>query len=147
MMEEIFVRGCKDCPDAAEILNWYRNLYYKEPYSTERGITALAINEILPDYVHQQTEIAQLIDENYLLKTKLEYQSCKDRIKPVKSCECRISYVKGNKSANDSEEVLDRLVTVLNECCDELWAVKDRFTIEEFAAMLLDKGVTVRRRR
>lgn len=30
---------------AAEILNYYRNLYYAEPQTTERGIVANAIND------------------------------------------------------------------------------------------------------
>ena len=32
---------------AAEILNYYRNLYYTEPQVTERGIMANAINDYL----------------------------------------------------------------------------------------------------
>ena len=32
---------------AAEILNYYRNLYYAEPQVTERGIVANAINDYL----------------------------------------------------------------------------------------------------
>lgn len=32
---------------AAEILNYYRNLYYAEPQVTERGIMANAINDYL----------------------------------------------------------------------------------------------------
>lgn len=32
---------------AAEILNYYRNLYYAEPQATERGIVANAINDYL----------------------------------------------------------------------------------------------------
>ena len=32
------------------ILNWYRNLYYKEPSHTERGIMALAINDLFMKY-------------------------------------------------------------------------------------------------
>lgn len=33
---------------AEEILNFYRNLYHSEPQSTEHGIVASALNEILP---------------------------------------------------------------------------------------------------
>lgn len=33
----------------AEILNWYRNCYYKEPDNTERGIVANALNSVLPE--------------------------------------------------------------------------------------------------
>lgn len=31
-----------------EILNYYRNLYYAEPQTTEQGVVANAINEVLP---------------------------------------------------------------------------------------------------
>lgn len=36
--------------DPLEILNWYRNLYYKEPSNTERGIMASAINDLFMKY-------------------------------------------------------------------------------------------------
>lgn len=36
--------------DSVEILNWYRNLYYKEPSNTERGIMANAINDLFMKY-------------------------------------------------------------------------------------------------
>lgn len=42
---------------ATEILNYYRNLYYTEPMTTERRIVAEAINEVLPTVVrHGQWE-------------------------------------------------------------------------------------------
>jgi hypothetical protein len=33
---------------AEEVLNYYRNLYHAEPQSTEHGIVAKALNDILP---------------------------------------------------------------------------------------------------
>ena len=36
--------------DPLEILNWYRNLYYKEPGNTEQGIMANAINDLFMKY-------------------------------------------------------------------------------------------------
>lgn len=42
----IFEDGCKNCTNSMEILNWYRNLYYKEPQDTEHGIMATAVNDI-----------------------------------------------------------------------------------------------------
>lgn len=33
-----------------EVLNWYRNLYYKEGSNTERGIMANAINDLFMKY-------------------------------------------------------------------------------------------------
>ena len=39
-----------DITDPIEILNWYRNLYYKEPSNTERGIMANAIGDLFMKY-------------------------------------------------------------------------------------------------
>lgn len=39
--------------DPLEILNWYRNLYYKEPSNTERGIMANAISDLFMKYRKQ----------------------------------------------------------------------------------------------
>ena len=36
--------------DPLEILNWYRNLYYKEGLNTENGIMANAINDLFVKY-------------------------------------------------------------------------------------------------
>lgn len=36
--------------DPIEILNWYRNLYYKEASDTERGIMANAIGDLFMKY-------------------------------------------------------------------------------------------------
>lgn len=36
--------------DPLEILNWYRNLYYKEGLNTERGTMACAINALFMTY-------------------------------------------------------------------------------------------------
>lgn len=36
--------------DPLEILNWYRNLYYKEPINTEQRIMADAINDLFMRY-------------------------------------------------------------------------------------------------
>lgn len=44
-LEEHFVKGAKECSSPEDILNWYRNLYYKEEQNTERRIVAEAINE------------------------------------------------------------------------------------------------------
>lgn len=41
-------------------LNLFRNLYYNDGFSTEKGIVANAINDILPKYCKQQEEIDSL---------------------------------------------------------------------------------------
>ena len=33
-----------------EVLNWYRNLYYKEGIETERGLMAMTINDLFTKY-------------------------------------------------------------------------------------------------
>ena len=39
-----------DMRDPLEILNWYRNCYYKEGLDTERGLVAIAINDLFVKY-------------------------------------------------------------------------------------------------
>ena len=52
MYENIFVEEVieDNITDPLEILNWYRNLYYKEASDTERGIMAEAINSLFMKY-------------------------------------------------------------------------------------------------
>lgn len=40
----------RNIQDSLEILNWYRNLYYKEGNHTEQGIMARAINDLFVKY-------------------------------------------------------------------------------------------------
>lgn len=49
ILEQHFVKGVvsNNMTDPLEILNWYRNLYYKEAANTERRIVAEAINDLL----------------------------------------------------------------------------------------------------
>lgn len=48
-VEEVY----KNEMDVLEILNWYRNLYYKEGNNTERGVMAEAINQLFPQYKNE----------------------------------------------------------------------------------------------
>jgi hypothetical protein len=46
--ENYFVREVyKNNMKPLDILNWYRNLYYKEGNDTERGVMAMAINDLI----------------------------------------------------------------------------------------------------
>lgn len=49
MLEEYFIEGVKTHDHPEDILNWYRNLYYKENAGTERRIMAEAINYYFVD--------------------------------------------------------------------------------------------------
>lgn len=50
--ENHFIREIfkNDMQDTLEILNWYRNLYYKEGADTERGFMARVINNLFMNY-------------------------------------------------------------------------------------------------
>ena len=50
--ENDFVREVlvKDIREPLDILNWYRNLYYKESIITERGLMAMTINDLFMKY-------------------------------------------------------------------------------------------------
>lgn len=45
-LSEYFVEGCNKVNGCMNVLNWYRNLYYKEDPDTEQGIMARAINDM-----------------------------------------------------------------------------------------------------
>ena len=45
-LEKHFVKNIKSNDSSIDILNWYRNLYYKEEPDTERGVVARAINNL-----------------------------------------------------------------------------------------------------
>lgn len=50
--ENDFIREIfkNDMQDPLEVLNWYRNLYYKEGADTERGFMARMINVLFTEY-------------------------------------------------------------------------------------------------
>ena len=50
--ENSFVREvyAKDIREPLDILNWYRNLYYKEGKDTEQGLMAMTINDLFMKY-------------------------------------------------------------------------------------------------
>ena len=51
-----FIDGVKPEDDYFKILNWYRNLNYKEGNNTERGIMANAINDLFMDLKNRKAE-------------------------------------------------------------------------------------------
>ena len=55
-----FAETTKDMT-SAEILNYYRNLYYAEPQVTERGIVANAINDYFADVKSLEKQNAELL--------------------------------------------------------------------------------------
>lgn len=65
-LEKMFLESIKDIVNnnSIEILNFYRNFYHAQGESTERGIVAWAINDILPKYVKQKKELKRLQNKN-----------------------------------------------------------------------------------
>lgn len=51
-LKNYFVKAVEGCnmTTPLEILNWYRNLYYKEEVQTEHRIMAEAINDLFMEY-------------------------------------------------------------------------------------------------
>lgn len=82
-----FAETTKDMT-AAEILNYYRNLYYAEPQVTERGIVANAIN----DYFNQTAP-------------KTEWISVDERL-PEPNEECLVSARVGDRVVIDLGELI-----------------------------------------
>lgn len=60
---------------AIEVLNYYRNCYYAEPQTTERGIVANAINDILP-------KVTELVHGRWI--------DLRESSKDVPKCRCSV---------------------------------------------------------
>lgn len=74
-----FVEATKEM-SAAEILNYYRNLYYAESQVTERGIMANAINDYLTTGVQEVKHAKWETVGNY----KVECTNC-HRVRDIKT--------------------------------------------------------------
>ena len=64
MNDDIFVEEVleSNITDPIEILNWYRNLYYREPVNTERDIMADAINDLFMEIEELKADNKRLRD-------------------------------------------------------------------------------------
>ena len=90
-LEEHFVKGAEKCSSPEDILNWYRNLYYKEDKNTERRIVAEAINEFfvkkLPELLKEAKIVATDTVDAYMyanLRNAVDTQFLyEDVIQPV----------------------------------------------------------------
>ena len=90
-LEEHFVKSAEKCSSPEDILNWYRNLYYKEDKNTERRIVAEAINEFfvkkLPELLKEAKIVATDTVDAYMyanLRNAVDTQFLyEDVIQPV----------------------------------------------------------------
>lgn len=67
VLENLFLNGInelKNPNNSFDILNWYRNLYYKEGKNTERGAMAYTINEVFGKLKELGIDLNSLSDEN-----------------------------------------------------------------------------------
>ena len=82
MSEKHFIEGCENLrkrgEGSDEILNWYRNLYYKEEPNTERRIVAEALNDILPELVSLREKQTPKKPINKTLEYDGYYGRCPD---------------------------------------------------------------------
>ena len=65
--EEWFINGCKELKNEnnnIDVLNWYRNLYYKEDKNTERGKIAYAINGLFMELKEKGFDLNSLSNED-----------------------------------------------------------------------------------
>lgn len=65
--EEWFLNGInklKNPNNCFDILNWYRNLYYKEEQNTERGKMAWVINEVFMKLKELGVDLNSLSDND-----------------------------------------------------------------------------------
>lgn len=73
-VKEVLLHGITD---PLEILNWYRNLYYKEAKNTERGIMALSINDFICKHSSEISECYKSEDKDeywgYWIKCECGY--------------------------------------------------------------------------
>lgn len=73
--ENFFVKEvyAKDMRDPLDILNWYRNLYYKEGLDTERGLMANTINDLFMQMNAKMERIVDRLEDYRMWKELLIY--------------------------------------------------------------------------
>ena len=110
-----FAENTKDMT-AAEILNYYRNLYYAEPQVTERGIVANAINDYFADVVPKsevdklkiEIEALKIANEKMYAANKeqqAEIDSFLESVDELQADKADVTYFKKQLIANAKSEV------------------------------------------
>ena len=99
-------------------LNLFRNFYYNDGFSTEKGIVANAINDILPKYHKQQAEIESL-KEN---RDELWEIHCRDteryleHIDEIDTLKKELKTAKSEAIKDFAERVKKELLLLKKEC-------------------------------
>lgn len=99
-----------------EILNWYRNFYYKEVAGTECRIMAEAINDIFM----RLTDMGLINDERLLMSNedyKLNYKNKQQNIKNL--------HETSNKYNDNTLEINGKLLALINIISPALYSYKE----------------------
>ena len=89
-LEEHFVKGVEKCDSPEDILNWYRNLYYKEAGNTERRIIAEAINNYFMKVKDRNHQIAQSARLDTVLEIESKFMKSIEMLDEDIRIKCRV---------------------------------------------------------
>lgn len=89
-LEEHFVEGAKKCDNPEDILNWYRNLYYKESENTERRIIAEAINNYFMKVKDRNHQIAQAARLDTVLEIESKFMKSTEMLNEDARIKCKV---------------------------------------------------------
>lgn len=89
-LEEHFAKGAEECHSPEDILNWYRNLYYKEAQHTERRIMAEAINDYFMKIKDRNLQIAQATRLDTVLEIESKFMKSIEMLNEDARIKCKV---------------------------------------------------------
>lgn len=89
-LEEHFVNGVEKWDSPEDILNWYRNLYYKEAENTERRIIAEAINDYFMKVKDRNRQIAQAARLDTVLEIESKFMKSIEKLDEDTRIKCKV---------------------------------------------------------
>ena len=89
-LEEYFVEDAEKCHSSEDILNWYRNLYYKAAQHTERRIMAEAINNYFMKIKDRNHQIAQSARLDTVLEIESKFMKSVEMLDEDTRIKCKV---------------------------------------------------------
>lgn len=89
-LEEYFIEGTEKCCSSEDILNWYRNLHYKENENTERRIVAEAINDYFMKVKDRNHQIAQAARLDTVLEIESKFMKSIEMLDEDTRIKCKV---------------------------------------------------------
>lgn len=89
-LEEHFVKGVEKGDSPEDILNWYRNLYYREAENTERRIIAEAINNYFMKVKDRNHQIAQAARLDTVLEIESKFMNSIEMLDEGVRIKCKV---------------------------------------------------------